>query len=108
MWELLENPRAEDGYVDAVPMCEAADKSFGTFFGMKRTKAYLQWLAREEGIPASELIKCQVRGRFARNREIWVHPLVAHYLAQWLSPSFAVDVHNIMMSIALGGSETVH
>jgi hypothetical protein len=83
--------RSRDGYVNATAMCKAAGKLFGHYNESDRTKAFIQELSNEIGIPISDLIQSNKGGNPAL-QGTWVHPQVAIHLAQWLSPTFAVRV----------------
>ena len=86
--------RAEDGYVSATAMCNAAGKKIAQYKMNDSTQEYLEALSADVGIPTSALIQT-LRGGNDKNRQgTWVHPKVAIHLAQWLSPQFAVQVTN--------------
>ncbi|MBS7778512.1 KilA-N domain-containing protein [Acidovorax sp. CCYZU-2555] len=82
--------RAEDGYINATAMCKAAGKLFGHYQENASTKAYLEALEADIGIPISKLIQVLRGANVAQGT--WIHPQVAIHLAQWLSPQFAVQV----------------
>lgn len=82
--------RAVDGYINATAMCRAAGKLFGHYNENAATKAFLDELATDVGIPISGLVQTIKGG--AGLQGTWVHPHVAVNLAQWLSPKFAVQV----------------
>ena len=75
--------------INATQMCKAAGKLFGHYKSLDSTQTYLQALESNIGIPILELIKGDVGGNHSGT---FVHRLVAVHLAQWLSPSFAVQV----------------
>ena len=77
--------------INATQMCKAAGKLFANYKQLDGTKDYLQALESVIGIPITELIKV-VQGGNSKEQGTWVHRLVAVHLAQWLSPSFAVQV----------------
>ena len=83
--------RAEDGYFNATAACQAARKSWAHYRENASTKAYLNELSSDIGIPISELIQ-SLRGGNPGQQGTWVHPDVAIHLGQWLSPKFAVLV----------------
>lgn len=87
----LIHQRASDGYINATAMCQATGKAFADYGRLSTTKAFLQALHADMGIPMSELIQ-MVRGGFSELQGTWVHPQVAIHLAQWLSPAFSVQV----------------
>jgi hypothetical protein len=83
--------RVRDGYVNATAMCKAADKLWGHYRENATTKAFLEALSADIGIPITELVQ-SIRGGSPAFQGTWVHPQVAIHLAQWLSPEFAVKV----------------
>ncbi|WP_339774251.1 KilA-N domain-containing protein [uncultured Thalassospira sp.] len=88
------NQRASDGYVHATAMCRAVGKQFNDYRRSSTATEYLDELASETGIPASQLIVSKKGNSAAFRQGTWVHPKVAIHLAQWLSPRFAVQVTN--------------
>lgn len=84
--------RSDDGYMNATAMCKATDKKMNHYLSNAGTSDYLDALATDTGIPASQLIQVVKGG--AGKQGTWVHPKVAIHLAQWLSPQFAVQVTN--------------
>ncbi len=84
--------RPRDGYINATLLCQRAGKLFGDYSRTKQTKAFIDELSLDMGIPISNLIQIIV-GRGDRLKQgTWVHPQVAIHLAQWLSPKFSVQV----------------
>src|SRR5690606_13038434 len=81
--------RQQDGYVNATAMCKAAGKLFADYYRLKTTKAYLEELSADMGIPIPKLVQV-FSGGDPKLQGTWVHPQVAIHLAQWLSPAFAV------------------
>ena len=69
-------------------MCKAAKKKWNDYFRLDSTQSYLQALNSIAGIPAIELVKANA----GNTGGTWIHRLVAVHLAQWISPSFAVQV----------------
>ena len=80
--------RAADGYINATAMCAASGKLLAHYLENQTTKAFLEELFENIGIPIFELVQVK-RGR---NGGTWVHPQVAINLGQWCSPQFAVLV----------------
>ena len=95
------NQRAIDGYINATAMCKAAGKLFAHYFHLHGTKAYLDALSSDIGIPISELVQI-IKGGVPELQGTWVHPYVAVHLAQWLSPKFAVQVSKWVYDWASG------
>lgn len=83
--------RSRDGYVSATAMCKAAGKAWADYNRLATTKAFVDELSSEVGIPIPELIQ-SLSGGHPHLQGTWVHPYVAIHLAQWLSPKFAVRV----------------
>ena len=82
--------------INATQMCKAAGKLFANYKQLDGTKDYLQTLESIIGIPIIELVKVDVGGNHSGT---FVHRLVAVHLAQWLSPSFAVQVSLLVKSL---------
>lgn len=83
--------RVTDGYFNATAMCKASGKLMGDYLRLSATKAFLDELSSDTGIPISGLVQ-SIKGGVAHLQGTWVHPQVAINLAQWLSPKFAVLV----------------
>lgn len=83
--------RPSDGYINATAMCQATKTLYGDYARLGRTKAFLDALGADMGIPITELVQT-VRGGTPDQQGTWVHPDVAINLGQWCSPEFAVQV----------------
>lgn len=83
--------RSEDGYINATAMCKAAGKLMADYNRLSTTKAFLEELSADMGIPISQLIQVLRPGGDGL-QGTWVHPQVSIHLAQWLSAKFAVQV----------------
>ena len=91
----------EDGYINATMLCKAhGNKLLADYNRNKQTKAYLEELSINMGIPILELFVTNVGGNHSGT---WVHRKVAIHLAQWLSPSFAVQVSNWLDELLITG-----
>ena len=75
--------------INATQMCKAANKLFADYQRLSGTKDYLQALESKIGIQIQDLVKTEHGGN---HYGTWVHRLLVVHLAQWLSPSFAVQV----------------
>ena len=84
--------RPTDGYINATRLCQQAGKLFGHYHSNAQTKAFLEELSADIGIPISGLVQSIRGGNDRLSQGTWVHPQVAINLGQWLSPSFAVQV----------------
>jgi hypothetical protein len=82
--------RADDGYINATALCQAAGKRWHNYVRNETTGHFLRALDAKTQIRVSELIQ-EVRSA-AGTAATWVHPKVAIHLAQWLSADFAVQV----------------
>lgn len=85
--------RKDDGYIHATAMCNAAGKRLHNYLRNAITRDFIDALATETRIRATELVVVK-RGGTPGEQGTWVHPKVALHLAQWLSPGFAVQVVN--------------
>lgn len=83
--------RANDGYINATALCQASGKLLGHYLESKTTKAFLNELTADIGIPISGLVQI-IKGGQPQMQGTWVHPQVAVNLGQWASPKFAVLV----------------
>jgi hypothetical protein len=88
--EVIEQ-RIADGYINATAMCKASGREFKHYNANAATKAFLDELSSEVGIPTSGLVQ-SISGGIPEHQGTWVHPQVAIHLGQWLSPRFAVLV----------------
>lgn len=82
--------RVTDGYFNATNMCKALKKQWHDFYRLDSTNDFIEALSTETGIPVSGLVETK-RGGIQSKQGTWVHPQIAIYLAQWLSPQFAVS-----------------
>ena len=83
--------RPRDGYINATLLCQKSEKLLGDYSRLARTKAFLDELSVDMGIPISTLVQ-SVRGGNRLQQGTWVHPRVAINLGQWISPAFDVKV----------------
>jgi len=99
---LIIESREEDGYINITNLCKAGNKQFKHWKEIEKSKAYLQALSSQVGIPTSDLIKLG-SGSTHKNSHTWVHPQVAINIAQWISPYFDVKVSAWVYEIYLTG-----
>jgi len=105
--ETMNIPMREDGYINLTLLCKAGGKRFNHWYDKKETKALIQALECDAGIPASQLIEVK-RGNSSKfTQGSWGHPDLAIQLAQWLSPSFAIQVSRWTRELLLTGSVTL-
>jgi len=82
--------RAEDGYINATDLCNAAGKRWYNYLRNETTGHFLRALSAKTQI--SVLLLNQQVTSPQGTHSTWVHPKVAIHLAQWLSADFAVQV----------------
>lgn len=82
--------RAEDGYINATELCQAAGKRWHNYVRNETTGHFLRALSAKTRISVP-LLNQQVTSPDGIH-STWVHPKVAIHLAQWLSADFAVQV----------------
>ncbi len=80
-----------DGYMNATDMCKVSKKKYIDFAKNKQTAEFLKTLEDKLNIRNEDLVIIVKEGTMQK-QGTWVHPRVALYLAQWISPSFAVQV----------------
>lgn len=98
--------RPEDGFVNATALCKAGGKRFYDWNIKEETKALVQALESETGIPVSQLIDVKKGNTKKYTQGSWIHPDLAIQLAQWLSPMFAIQVSRWVREIAISGTVT--
>lgn len=93
----------QDQYINLTKMCKQAGKELKSFLRQADTKAKLKALddkVSNSHLPSSEripLIQKRVGGT-PTEQGTYGHPLVALFLAQWLSPEFAVAMVQLAQS----------
>ncbi len=85
------NQRRENGYINLTQMAKANGKKLNDYLRLDTTKAFLEELSMDTGIPVSKLIQSR-KGRPANLQGTWGHPQVSIHCGQWCSPKFAVLV----------------
>jgi hypothetical protein len=93
----LINQRYKDGYINLTAMAQAEGKLVADYLRLDSTKAFLEALSLDMGIPISNLIEVR-RGKPANLQGTWGHPQVALHCGQWCSPAFAVLVTRWVMT----------
>ena len=81
-------PMREDGYVNVTLLCKAAGKRIDNWNRLKNTKELFAELSNSLGFEGVR-IKETVQGK---NGGTYLHPDLGIQLAQWISPSFAIQV----------------
>jgi hypothetical protein len=93
-------PIREDGYVNATQLCKAGNKGLNHYTESSNTKEFLDELSVDLNIPKEKLYLTIIGGK---NPGTWVHRRVATHLAQWISPSFCVQVSKWLDELLLTG-----
>lgn len=98
--------RADDGYINATALCQAAGKRWHNYVRNENTGHFLRALESKTRISVSLLIQQLTSADGVHST--WVHPKVAIHLAQWLSAEFAVQVSEWVYDWMNGGVKPVH
>jgi hypothetical protein len=91
------NQRYKDGYINLTAMSQANGKLIADYLRLDSTKAFLEELSMDMGIPISNLVEVR-RGKPAHLQGTWGHPQVAIHCGQWCSAAFAVLVTRWVMT----------
>ena len=91
--------RPSDGYWNATEMCKRYGRKLNDFARLSSSKAYIQALSENTGIPALSLMEL----RKGRGQATWVHPRVALKVAAWLNPHFEVWVYSVIEKLLAQG-----
>lgn len=83
-----------DGYINALQLCDAGGKNFDDYQKNTQNQDYINVLSHKTGISNNELIIDIQKGGIIQGT--YVHRKLAYHLAQWISPSFAVQVSNVL------------
>lgn len=97
--EITIGQRAVDGYINATAMCQACGKQLAHYLENQTTKAFLEALSENIGIPILDLAEVK-RGR---NGGTWVHPQMLSILVSGVALSLLCWYLNGFMS----GCDTV-
>jgi hypothetical protein len=79
----------KDGYINVTKLCKKGGKKFSHWKSLDKTKTLLNLLSSKLNISEQELIKFNKKGG-NNERAIWVHPLIATNVANWISVEFSV------------------
>ena len=88
---MITEMRLSDGYICATKLCQSAGKTWGHYYSLDGTKAFIEALSKLIGTPSPFLI-IKIQTGPLKNRGTFVHPTIATHLATWISPSFAARV----------------
>ncbi|ACK74098.1 KilA domain protein (plasmid) [Gloeothece citriformis PCC 7424] len=103
--------RREDGYINLSSMAQANSKLIADYLRLEVTKAFLEELSADMGIPISGksgLIQIRKGGNNKAAQGTWGHPLVAINCGQWCSPKFAVLVSKWVLSWIKTGNNPIY
>ncbi len=97
----LVDQRYKDGYINLTAMAQANGKLIADYLRLESTKAFLEELSADMGIPISAvngLVQVKKGGSKKSAQGTWGHPQVAIHCGQWCSPAFAVLVTRWVMT----------
>jgi len=84
-------------------LCKAGGKEFKHWFENKTTKLLIYTSESEVGIPTSQLIDIKKGNSSKFEQGSWIHPDLGIHLAQWISPSFALQGSSITIPMREDG-----
>jgi hypothetical protein len=84
--------RPIDHYIDATQLCKAGGKKFEDWLSLDSTKEFTREIESIKGIPSSLLVETNKGDTSRFRRGSWIHFDLSIQLAQWLSPTIAVQV----------------
>lgn len=84
--------RPIDHYIDATQLCKAGGKKFEDWLSLDSTKEFIREIESIKGIPSSLLVETNKGDTSRFRRGSWIHFDLSIQLAQWLSPTIAVQV----------------
>jgi hypothetical protein len=102
----LIDQRYKDGYINLTAMAQAEGKLIGDYLRLDSTKAFLEALSADMGIPISAtdgLVQVRKGGSDRSGQGTWGHPQVAIHCGQWCSAAFAVLVTRWVMTWMTSG-----
>ena len=83
----------KDGYINATHLCTSGGKLFGHWKSLQSTTKQIYDISKELNIPIDKLIEIKKGGNIKIvTQGTWIHPRLATLLAQWISPSFNLQV----------------
>lgn len=86
-----------DGYVSLTDMAKTHNRLVADYLRTDTTKAYLQALSLDMGIPISALVNTFKGGKGKQGT--WAHPDIAIDFAQWCSPTFKVWANRVLRGV---------
>lgn len=88
---MIQTAKRDDDYINATKLCEEFGARWSDFRENKKHKQYIQALELKLGSAKKAVLKTRV----GRKYQMYVHPLLAIHLAQWLNPDFAIAVAQV-------------
>lgn len=86
----------DDEYINLTKMCKQSGKQLKRFLALKDTKEKLKVLESADFLNDHEVIIEKRVGGIPTEQGTYGHPVVAIYLANWLSPEFALAAANLI------------
>lgn len=96
-------PMREDGYVNATLLCKAAGKRIDNWMRLTGTKKIIKELYRSLTCEETDLISIIQGGNDKLSQGTYLHSDLGIQLAQWISPSFAIQVSRWTRELLLFG-----
>ena len=97
-------PMREDGYVNATLLCKAAGKRIDNWMRLTGTKKIIKELYRSLTCEETDLISIIQGGNDKLSQGTYLHSDLGIQLAQWISPSFAIQVSRWTRELLLFGN----
>lgn len=86
----------DDEYINLTKMCKQSGKELKRFLALKDTREKLKVLESADFLNDHEVIIEKRVGGIPTEQGTYGHPVVAIYLANWLSPEFALAAANLI------------
>ncbi len=90
----------KDGYINITELCKTFEKDFSEWKKEKNSKLFIKELCKEQNCSSKKLIK-------KIKNDIYVNRLIAYNVAQWISPTFSVQVINWMTDLMKNGKISI-
>jgi hypothetical protein len=107
---LQVSQRHDDGYLNLTQMAKNNGKLIADYLRLNTTKAFLEELSPDMGIPISGengLIQIRRGGNNKNAQGTWGHPKVAINCATWCNTKFAVFVTNLVFDWMTTGQNSI-
>jgi hypothetical protein len=90
------NQHLADGFINGTAMCRAYGKNITLWLHRSSVQKMIASIAEDLGVTYSslvvEVITTTTKDSSRSNRDVWIHPSLAFYLAEWCDPDFALRV----------------